>query len=85
MKSVAVYIAIGFIYLLGILPLPVAQKLGRGFGYFFYLTNNKAARVTRLNLIHCFPEKSEEEITSLTKDSLKSYGTSLLEMAMVWT
>lgn len=85
MKNIIVKIAIGFIYLIGFLPLSISQALGRLFGQILWFTKGNLAHITLTNLKLCFPEKSSNEINQLAKKSLLAYGQTSLEMGMAWT
>jgi len=85
LKNIIVRIAIGFIYLIGLLPLSVAQAFGRVIGRFLWLTKGNLTHITLTNLKLCFPDKSTDQINQLAKKSLLAYGQTVIEMGMAWT
>ncbi len=84
MKSLVVYIGIGIIYLIALLPLPIARALGKLIGLLLWYTNSGTARVAKTNIRHCFADYSDEQVNQLAKASLVALGKTYAEMGMSW-
>ena len=82
MKNLVVYLGIGLIRLVSLLPLPAAQGLGALIGKMLWFTD--ASRIAKINLRICYPNHSEAEIEQLAKDSLVALGKTFGEMGMSW-
>jgi KDO2-lipid IV(A) lauroyltransferase len=83
-KKIAVYLGIGLIWLVSLLPLSVAQALGNLIGWFLWITNSNAARISMINLQLCFPDYDDDKINQEVKKSLRSLGQSYTEMGLSW-
>ncbi|TCK03600.1 KDO2-lipid IV(A) lauroyltransferase [Marinobacterium mangrovicola] len=72
--------------LVALLPLSMAQWLGRCMGRWIYRQGDKQRLYTntRINLELCFPEMPKAERDKLTKKSLENTGCSLAEMGVSW-
>jgi len=66
------------------LPLKLNHFLGAFIGYFLYLFNTDAKKVTLQNIAICFSELSNDERHSLVKKSLIETGKNLTESSLVW-
>ena len=58
--------------------------MGEAWGYLLYHLPNRSRSTTDKNLRTCFPEKTESEITQLTKCSLVNTARTALEMGKTW-
>ena len=74
----------GLLRLIGKLPLPWLQALGRGLGVLLWWLPNKTRRITLINLGLCLPELSEASRERLCQQNLKQTATGLLELPWVW-
>ena len=84
MKKVVVHLGISLIWLVSLLPLSVAQALGDLIGWLLWVTKSNTARISTINLRHCFPDSDDNEINRQVKKSLRSLGKSYTEMGMSW-
>jgi len=84
MKSAAVYLMIGIVRLIALLPLKGAHGLGWFIGIMLWRTRSGSAKVVLRNLELCFPEKSEQERKQLAKRSLIALGKTYAEMGVAW-
>ena len=66
------------------LPLKLNHYLGAFIGYFLYLLNTDAKKVTLQNIAICFSELSNNEKRSLVKKSLIEMGKNLTESSLIW-
>ena len=69
--------------LIAIWPRPVLQGLGKAFGWFKYVTNSHAARISRENIQLCYPQLSQKEKTQLLRASL-SHTAQTLSLIHIW-
>lgn len=81
-KNLVVYLGIGLIRLVSLLPLPAAHKLGTSIGRLLWFTD--ISRVARINLRICYPDQSEEQIEELARNALIALGKTYAEMGMSW-
>lgn len=84
MKSLFVYIAIGFIRVFSFLPLPVAHALGKLLGLGLWYSRSASSKVVMKNLELCFPDESVQQRESKAKASLIALGKTYAEMGMSW-
>lgn len=70
-------------WLVSLLPLSWARRLGGWFGRFFFNVVRYRRRVTLENLRHAFPEKSPSELLRIARDAFESIGITFFEV--LWT
>lgn len=68
----------------GRLPLAVVRGLGSLVGWLLYITNSRAARVTKTNIALCFGELPEAERNRLCRKSLLETGRTAAEIPLIW-
>ena len=66
------------------LPLKLNHYLGALIGYFLFLFNTDAKKVTLQNIAICFPELSSNEQRSLARKYLIETGKNLTESSRIW-
>ncbi|WP_417582204.1 lysophospholipid acyltransferase family protein [Nitrincola sp.] len=86
MKTIKGMLAILALGITALLPLRWAQGLGRRLGRYFYRQgdSSRVYRTTRVNLLTCFPELSDQQQQQLIQQSLEQTGQSIAEMGMSW-
>lgn len=57
-----------------ILPNSALKALSKGIARFAYLVNSKHRKIIKANLRFCFPQKSELEITQITKEIYENFA-----------
>lgn len=77
-------IALGLLWLLHWLPLPLLAGIGRGFGQVLYLLGRERRHVAMTNLRLCFPALTEAERADLAKSHFQAFGRSFLERGILW-
>lgn len=77
-------LALGVLKLIALLPWRGVQALGGAVGWLMWKIPNRSREIARLNLSHCFPELSTDDIDQLTGRSLKGIGKSFTESACAW-
>ena len=77
------WLLLGFVRLLVLLPLPVQLMLGRQLGKLAGLSK-KRVHIARVNMSACFPEKSATEIDALVDKHFASLGMGIFELASCW-
>ena len=70
---------------IGMLPLPVASRLGKYLGALAWLFHSTAKRVTIRNIELCFPDLSPTEQQAMAKQSLIETVQTALELAVIWS
>lgn len=70
--------------LLGGMPLPVVQFLGRGLGWVVYAVSRRDRCVAQTNLKICLPGLSSRERRSLAFKSAGAMGAALFEAPRLW-
>jgi KDO2-lipid IV(A) lauroyltransferase len=75
----AYYIALPFLYLVSILPFRILYILSDGLYIIFYYLIGYRKKVVLQNLRNSFPEKSEKEITTLSKKFYRYFCDLILE------
>jgi KDO2-lipid IV(A) lauroyltransferase len=84
LKSLFVYIVIGFIRVFSFLPLPVAHAFGKLVGLGLWYSQSAHSKVVMKNLELCFPDENDKQRTSKAKASLIALGKTYAEMGMSW-
>ncbi|UTW03372.1 lysophospholipid acyltransferase family protein [Amphritea atlantica] len=84
MKHLKGWLSVSVLWLLALLPLSLAQKLGVWFAMRAYNKRGKAYQITRMNIDFCFPELTAEDKAELTKASLIETGKMAGELGMSW-
>ncbi|MDH5738384.1 MAG: lysophospholipid acyltransferase family protein, partial [Gammaproteobacteria bacterium] len=72
------------LFVLSLLPWSACHRLGRMTGWLNYRLQTRAARVTRVNLKLCLPEKTGEELERLVLRSLQASAQTAFETPKVW-
>jgi Kdo2-lipid IVA lauroyltransferase/acyltransferase len=77
-------LALGLLWLLHLLPLPLLAPLGRSLGLAFYAVGRSRRRIALTNLRLCFPEMAERDRRRLARAHFQAAGRSLLERTLLW-
>lgn len=77
-------LALGLVWLLHFLPLPLLAPVGEGFGMLLYVLARERRRVARINLRLCFPGLPDAERERLVRRHFRAFGRSLLERGILW-
>lgn len=75
---------IGLIRLMSLLPLSLAQGIGRLIGWMLWFRRTRAREVARVNLTQVYPDMAEQERHALLKSTLMHNGMAATEMGMLW-
>ncbi len=73
-----------FMRLLAMLPLSVVRAMGKLLGWALYVAVVPRRRVVRTNLLLCFPERSDDEIRTLTRQTFVYFAQAWLDRSWVW-
>lgn len=84
MKHIKGLLAVSVLFLLSLLPLAWAQRLGAALGRKMARGESKLARITRKNIEICFPELDSTQRDVLALNSIEQTGCSAGEMGMSW-
>lgn len=79
-----IWIGIGFLYLVVLLPYPVLYYLGCGLGRLSMRFLRRRVEVARRNLELCFPAMPEPEREAMVVRNFESVGMGLIETGMAW-
>lgn len=77
-------LALGLMWLLHWLPLPLLGRLGKLVGTLLYYLMKTRRRVTLTNLRLCFPEWSEARRKAVAIEHFQCFARSLLERSILW-
>lgn len=66
------------------LPYQIQIRIGAGLGRLAYTFAAKRKHIAKVNLQLCFPDFSEQEVTSLLEKTFRSTGIGLIETANSW-
>jgi Kdo2-lipid IVA lauroyltransferase/acyltransferase len=77
-------LALGFVWLVRLLPLALLAPLGRGVGVLLYLLGRERREVVLTNLRLCFPQWSEAERVRIARAHFQAFGRSVLEHGILW-
>ncbi len=84
MAQVGARLAIGLLWLLHWLPLPLLAALGQGLGALLWRLASARKRVCLRNLALCFPDKTEAERLQIGREHFGWMGRSILERGLLW-
>ena len=86
-KHLKGYLSVGVLYLLALLPLGWAQRLGIYIGTKALGKLGRSYRITKQNIDYCFPTLAEDEKAKLVEKSLVETGKLAAEMgaAFIWS
>lgn len=76
--------ALGVLWLLRLLPLPVLAAIGNGFGALLYVLGSERRKVCLVNLARCLPELPARERVALARRHFRAFARTFLERAILW-
>lgn len=79
-----VWLGIGFVRLVNLLPLNLQLAIGRGLGRLAWLCSRRDRRIAMINVSLCLPECDERQRRRLVQDHFASLGCALFETGLVW-
>jgi len=83
-SAIGTQMALGLLWLLHWLPLPLLARLGRGLGALLWRLVPSRRKVVLRNLELCFPDWSPERRETLARESFKIYARTFLEHGLLW-
>ena len=75
---------IAFMQLLAALPLPLVRAMGIALGYLLYALAVPRRRVVQTNLHLCFPQQSESERRTMTRQTFVYFAQAWLDRSWLW-
>lgn len=78
------WLGLGLLWLVTLLPYRVLLRLGRGLGALMYRLASSRRQIVERNLQLCFPQLSASERQRLVRENFASTGMTLFEMAISW-
>lgn len=78
------WLGLGLLYLIALLPYPVLLWLGHVLGRLMYWGASKRRHIVQRNLELCYPDLTFAERNKLVKANFASMGIAFFEMAMSW-
>lgn len=78
------WLGLGLLWLLTLLPYRLLLVLGRGLGWLFYHVAGSRKRIARRNLELCFADWSPAKREAVLKENFASMGIAFFEMAISW-
>ncbi len=78
------WLVLGLMRLISMLPLRWMQAIGTGIGALVYRLVPSRRRVARINIRQAYPDYDEAQIRALNIASFKSLGISIFEGAQAW-
>jgi KDO2-lipid IV(A) lauroyltransferase len=79
-----VWLGLGLIKMMAMLPFPWQIALGGWIGYWFSKIARRRRRIAAINLALCFPELSQAERDQLLDAHFTALGIGLFETALAW-
>ena len=77
-------IGLALLRLLGLLPLPVLARVGRGLGLLLYALHAERRHVVHTNIARCFPDLPQRAQRRLVRSHFKAFGQALADIAVAW-
>lgn len=84
MSKLKYFLIAGLLRIAGLLPLKLAQVIGRFVGLLAWRLNGRSRKTTDVNLRICLPELSAEEQQRLSKESMAHTGMTAMEIPLMW-
>ena len=84
MSRIFTWLGIGLLTVLGKLPYPLVARFGEGLGSLLYLIPSSRRRVVQTNLRLCFPERTDAEIETLSRQTFRTVFRSFAERGIFW-
>lgn len=81
---IGAHLAIGLLWLLHFLPLPLLAALGQGLGGLLWRLARARRRIALRNLELCFPELAGPQRERLAREHFGWMGRSILERGLLW-
>lgn len=78
------WLALGAVWLLCWLPIPLLLALGEGLGWTFGQVSRRRRHIVRTNLRLCFPRLAAAEREALADAHFKALGAGAVEAALAW-
>ena len=78
------WIALGFVYAVSLLPYRGAMAIGRLLGRIAHAFSKRDKHVALVNVALCLPSLDERQRKALVREHFKSLGCTLIETAYVW-
>ena len=78
------WLALGLLWLLAFVPMPLLRLFGAGLGELFRLAVPSRRRIVRINLGLCFPELDEATRRRMARDHFRALGIGLFEVPLAW-
>jgi len=78
------WLGLGLVRTLNMLPLRWQMAFGRGLGHIAYVLSRRDRRIADINVRLCLPGLTDEERADLVRDHFESLGCALLETGLVW-
>ncbi len=84
MKSLRIKSLRVLLWLIGHLPLALAQGLGRVIGFCLWVARDRTRKVTERSLALAYPDLPAAERRTLARDSLRETGKLIAEIPIMW-
>ena len=84
MNSFSSFLIVALFKIVSVLPLSVAQFLGRCCGLMLSFGNSVSKRVTQENIHLCFAELTQQQRDELVQQRLVNLGMMVMELPYVW-
>lgn len=84
MSKLKYFLIAGLLRIAGLLPLKLAQAIGKFGGLLAWHLNGRSRKTTDVNLRICLPELSAEEQRRLSKESMAHTGMTAMEIPLMW-
>jgi KDO2-lipid IV(A) lauroyltransferase len=79
-----IWLGLGLVRAVNVLPLRAQLAVGRAFGRLAYLFARRDRRIASINIGLCLPGLSERERAALVREHFESLGCTLFETGLVW-
>jgi len=84
MNALGYWLMLGLLRLLSVLPYALVARIGSGLGTVLYRIPSRRRHVVRVNLLLCFPLKTDEERELLARMHFEHVVRSYLERGFQW-
>jgi lauroyl-KDO2-lipid IV(A) myristoyltransferase len=75
------WLAIAVLFLFGVLPATVRDPIAKLLARVVMKVASKPIRIAKVNITHCFPDKSPDEVDELIKQNVETFVITLLSQA----
>ncbi|WP_394130018.1 lauroyl-Kdo(2)-lipid IV(A) myristoyltransferase [Shewanella maritima] len=80
-KHWGTWLVVGLLFIFGLMPAWLRDPIARALSWIVLKIAKKPLHVAKVNISHCFPDKSSEQVEELLRDNVDNFVIALLSQA----